>query len=93
MKNCKTCQGKGWVDDPSDGGTVCCPTCDGDTNMTQDEIEAFFLNHDDPIYEQIQEAETEDEAEGIASDALNDEGLEYESRDLITVVRKIREQE
>ncbi len=63
--------------------------------MSRDEIEAFFLNHDDPIYEQIQEAETEDEAEGIASDALNDENLgpEYESRDLIAVVRKIREQE
>lgn len=60
--------------------------------MTQQEIEAFFLNHNDRLYEEIQEAETEDEAEGIASDALNEAGHNYESRDLINAVRNIRAQ-
>jgi hypothetical protein len=60
--------------------------------MTREELEAFFLNHDDPIFEQIVDAETEDEAEGLASDALNDAGQDYEPRDLIAVVRKIRDE-
>lgn len=25
---CETCDGNGWVDDPSDGGTMCCPECE-----------------------------------------------------------------
>ncbi len=61
--------------------------------MTQEEIEAFFLNHNDPWYEKIQEAKTENEAEGMASDELDNWGEEYDSKDLIAVVRKIREQE
>ena len=28
--DCEECEGKGWVDDPSDGGTMCCPTCNGE---------------------------------------------------------------
>lgn len=59
--------------------------------MTQNEINAFFLNHDSDLWEQIQEADSEDEAEGLASDALNDEQQVYESTDLLAVVRKIRE--
>jgi hypothetical protein len=62
--------------------------------VNRDELEAFFLNHDDPIFEQIRDAETEDEAEGIADDALADAGKtsdDYSPRDLIAVVCKIRE--
>lgn len=25
---CEKCEGYGWVDDPSDGGTMTCPECD-----------------------------------------------------------------
>jgi hypothetical protein len=32
--DCETCEGKGWVDDPSDGGTMCCPKCNGDECLT-----------------------------------------------------------
>ena len=28
--DCETCDGNGWVDDPSDGGTMTCPDCEGD---------------------------------------------------------------
>lgn len=27
---CPTCGGNGWVYDPSDGGTMTCPDCDGE---------------------------------------------------------------
>lgn len=27
---CEECEGKGWVEDPSDGGTMVCPECDDD---------------------------------------------------------------
>lgn len=27
---CEECDGNGWVDDPSDGGTMNCPTCDNE---------------------------------------------------------------
>lgn len=27
--DCETCGGNGWVDDPSDGGTMTCPDCEG----------------------------------------------------------------
>lgn len=27
--DCEECGGNGWVDDPSDGGTMGCPECDG----------------------------------------------------------------
>jgi DnaJ-class molecular chaperone len=29
--DCETCEGRGWVDDPSDGGTMSCPECYGET--------------------------------------------------------------
>lgn len=29
-EECEKCYGKGWVPDPSDGGTMTCPQCDGD---------------------------------------------------------------
>lgn len=58
--------------------------------MTQQEIEAFFLNHDDPVFEMIQDAETDDEAEGIADDFLSEANQDYDKHDLIEVVRKIR---
>lgn len=28
--SCQECEGRGWVDDESDGGTITCPNCDGD---------------------------------------------------------------
>ena len=27
---CDTCDSAGWVDDPSDGGTMTCPDCQGE---------------------------------------------------------------
>lgn len=39
--------------------------------MDYDELEAIFLGSDDPIVEQIQEAETEQEAMEIACDYLD----------------------
>lgn len=30
IPNCETCEGKGWVNDPSDGGTMSCPVCDNE---------------------------------------------------------------
>ena len=27
---CETCEAKGWVDDPDDGGTMVCPDCLGE---------------------------------------------------------------
>ncbi len=29
MPDCEKCEGNGWVYDPSDGGTMMCPDCDG----------------------------------------------------------------
>jgi hypothetical protein len=28
--DCETCEGNGWVDDPSDGGTMNCPKCENE---------------------------------------------------------------
>lgn len=59
--------------------------------LNQEQIEAFFLNHDDPVYEEIQEADTEEQAEDIADHALREAGQDYDdTKDLVTVVRKIR---
>lgn len=30
VPDCEECNGNGSVDDPSDGGTMMCPECDGD---------------------------------------------------------------
>lgn len=27
IPDCESCDGNGWVDDPSDGGTMTCPEC------------------------------------------------------------------
>lgn len=32
--NCETCKGFGWIEDPSDGGTMSCPECDGEPCQT-----------------------------------------------------------
>jgi DnaJ-class molecular chaperone len=29
-EDCETCDGAGWVSDPSDGGTMTCPDCEGE---------------------------------------------------------------
>ena len=57
----------------------------------RNEVEAFFLNHDDPVVEEIQEAETFDEAEGLAADYLADAEEDYDPADLAAVVRKLWE--
>jgi DnaJ-class molecular chaperone len=31
---CEECEGKGWVDDPDDGGTMDCPECHGEECST-----------------------------------------------------------
>ena len=42
--DCETCDGNGWVDDPDDGGTMCCPECDGE--------ECYYCQEEDAdIYE------------------------------------------
>ena len=56
--------------------------------LTQQDIEAFFLDHDDPYYENIQDANTCEEAELIALNALKN--AKYNAIDLLTVVKKIR---
>ncbi len=61
--------------------------------MTVEEIEAFFLDHGDPIFEQIQEADTEGEAvvlAGQALDALHPNGFRADTQKLIVAVRNIR---
>jgi hypothetical protein len=30
LEECPECSGRGWVDDPSDGGTMTCPSCGGE---------------------------------------------------------------
>lgn len=38
--DCEKCEGHGWVRDPSDGGTMSCPDCDGEyCNECTDELE------------------------------------------------------
>ncbi len=59
--------------------------------MTADELEAFFLNHDDPWFETIQEADSEGEAERLACEALDEAEVDYEGTMLMRVIRKIRE--
>lgn len=34
---CKECEGDGWVEDPSDGGTMTCPRCDGDEDWEEED--------------------------------------------------------
>jgi hypothetical protein len=30
VPDCPECEGKGWVDDPEDGGTMKCPDCENE---------------------------------------------------------------
>jgi DnaJ-class molecular chaperone len=38
-EGCETCESYGWVPDPSDGGTMTCPDCDGDSAENCEECE------------------------------------------------------
>lgn len=58
--------------------------------LNREQIEAFFLNHDEPVYELIQEAEDEETAEGVATHALRGAEQRYGAENLVAVVRKIR---
>lgn len=59
--------------------------------MTNTELEAFFLNHNDSYFEKIQNAKNLDDALVWAYEALDDEEIKVDSKQLITVVEKIRE--
>jgi hypothetical protein len=37
IEQCETCEGKGWVDDPSDGGTMTCPECGNEYGESDDD--------------------------------------------------------
>ena len=53
-------------------------------------IEAFFLNHNDPIFEQIRDGKTEGAATGIAMKALKVVNAPVDGKVVGEVVRKIR---
>ena len=36
---CETCERKGWVEDPLDGGTMTCPECDGESETLCEECD------------------------------------------------------
>ncbi len=57
--------------------------------MSDYDLEAFLRR--EHTCDAVQDADTDDEAEGFAADALAEAGHEYDPRQLITVVRKIRE--
>lgn len=59
--------------------------------MTQEEIEAFFLNHNEPHFENILDHDTDDEAFLHAAFVLMDggHGTEVSLSDLLAVVLKI----
>jgi hypothetical protein len=59
-----------------------------DKPMTVDEIETF-LNDDDDTLEQIDDCETLDEAEGVATDAMDEAGKVYDKHDLLAAVKKV----
>jgi len=59
-------------------------------SMIYDELEAFFLNHDDLIFEQIAYAKTLARALGIAWLAIDKAKIQCGVEDLHKVVRKIR---
>ncbi len=60
--------------------------------MTQQEIEAEFLNSDGPEFEEIQDADSFQEAFNIATDFISGLGLPNGIRetDLTAVVNRIR---
>lgn len=57
---------------------------------TAETIEAFFLNGDDPIFEQIQDADKEGKAIGLAMKALKAVNAPVDSKVVNEVVKKIR---
>ena len=60
--------------------------------MDQMTIEAFFLNHNDPWYERIQDASSEKDAIQLATKALKDQQQPaFDPKDLKAVIRKIRQ--
>jgi len=60
--------------------------------LTAQDIEAFFLNSDNPEFEQIQNAKADGQATGIAMKALKAAGLVVDGRLVGEVVKKIRSQ-
>lgn len=40
-EGCDTCGHNGWVDDPSDGGTMVCPDCIGDAGEDCPDCDGF----------------------------------------------------
>jgi len=57
----------------------------------QTKIEAFFLNHESPLFEQIRDAKSEGAAMGLAMKTLKAELAPVGSEDVKAVVKKIRE--
>lgn len=60
--------------------------------MTIDEIEAFFLNHDGPIFEQIMKAKTFSKSLDLARMTLAEANIPVDMVALQVVVVKIRQQ-
>lgn len=59
--------------------------------MDEASIEAFFLNHDDPWFERIQEAASEKVAIDMATRVLIQAlAPAFDKKDLKAVIRKIR---
>jgi uncharacterized protein YqeY len=54
------------------------------------EIEAFFLNHNDPIFEQIKNAKSEGQATGVAMKALKSVNAPVDGKLVKEVVVRIR---
>lgn len=57
---------------------------------THQEIESFFLNHDDPIFESIRDAKSDGQATGIAMKALKCVNAPVDGKSVNEIVRKIR---
>jgi hypothetical protein len=53
-------------------------------------IEGFFLDHDEPYYEMIGDADSLKDAMEIGREALADMKIKFKDADLETVVRRIR---
>lgn len=60
--------------------------------MDESTIEAFFLNHNDPWFERIQDADSEKVAIDMAAKVLRDQNQPaFSPKTLKAVVRKIRQ--
>lgn len=62
-------------------------------NWSKEEIEAFFLNDDSSLFEQIQNADNEGKAIGMAMKALKNASASVLGSEVKEVVKKIRESE